>query len=59
MLHSGGQNQQWPTNGQFGCITPAVSGVPNALERGTKLAVAKQVGKLAKYTLSSQGSPML
>ena len=30
----------WPTNGQIGYITPAVSGgVPNASERGIKLVV--------------------
>ena len=28
------QNQQWPTRGQIGCITPAVWRVPGASERG-------------------------
>ena len=37
-LQSGGQNRQWPTNGQIGYITLAVWGVPNAAERGTKSA---------------------
>ena len=40
MLKSGGQKQQWPTNGWIGYITPAVLGVPNASEWETKSAVA-------------------
>ena len=28
-----GQNQKWPTRGHSGYLTPAVSGVPNALHR--------------------------
>ena len=36
----GGQIQKWRTSGQIGYITPAVLGVPNASERGTKSAVA-------------------
>ena len=39
-LHSGGQNQKWPTSGQIGYLTPAVSGIPAAAERGAKLEVA-------------------
>ena len=35
-----GETQQWPTNGQIGYITLAVSGVTNASERGIQLAVA-------------------
>ena len=31
-LHSGGQNQKWPTSGQGGYVTPAVSGIPTAAE---------------------------
>ena len=34
-LQSRGLNQKWPTNGQGGYITPAVSGSPSASERGT------------------------
>ena len=34
-LQSGGQNQKWPTSGQIGYLTPAVSGIPVALERGS------------------------
>ena len=39
-LQSGGQNQKWPTCGQGGYVTPAVSGIPSTLERGTKSEVA-------------------
>ena len=39
-LQSGGQNQKWPTNGQIGYLTPAVSGSPTAAERGAKSEVA-------------------
>ena len=39
-LHSGGQNQKWPTTGQIGYLTPAVSGIPTASERGAKSEVA-------------------
>ena len=39
-LQSGGQNQKWPTSGQSGYLTPAVSGSPTALERGAKSEVA-------------------
>ena len=39
-LQSGGQNQTWPTCGQSGYVTPAVSGIPTASERGAKLEVA-------------------
>ena len=35
-----GMFQNWPVNGQIGYITPAVWGVPNASERGTKSEVA-------------------
>ena len=39
MLHSGGQNQQWPTSGPGGSITLAVWGVSNTSKRGTKAEV--------------------
>ena len=39
-LQSGGQNQKWPTSGQTGYLTPAVSGSPTAAERGAKSEVA-------------------
>ena len=40
LLQSGGQNQKWPTCGQSGYVTPAVSGIPTAAERGAKSEVA-------------------
>ena len=39
-LHSGGQNQKWPTCGQGGYVTPAASGIPYATWRGAKSEVA-------------------
>ena len=39
-LQSGGQNQKWPTCGHSGYVTPAVSGIPTAAERGAKSEVA-------------------
>ena len=39
-LQSGGQNQKWPTCRQSGYVTPAVSGIPTASERGAKSEVA-------------------
>ena len=41
-LHSGGQNQKWPTSGQNGYLTPTVSGSPTAAEWGTKSEVARK-----------------
>ena len=40
MLQTGAQNQEWPTSGPGGYITPAAQGVPNASERGAELGVA-------------------
>ena len=39
-LHGGGQNQKWPTCGQSGYVTRAVSGIPTTSERGAKSEVA-------------------
>ena len=39
-FRAGGQNQNWPINGQGGYITPAASGIPSASERGAKSEVA-------------------
>ena len=39
-LQSGEQNEKWPTSGQIGYLTPAVSGSPTASERGAKSEVA-------------------
>ena len=44
-LQSGGQNQKWPTSGQNGYLTPAVSGIPTALERGAKSEKAHRWAK--------------
>ena len=44
-LQSGGQNQKWPTCGQIGYLTPAVSGSPTASERGARSEVAQKWGK--------------
>ena len=44
-LQSGGQNQKWPTSGQNGYLTPAVSGIPTASERGAKSEVARKWAK--------------
>ena len=45
LLQSGGQNQKWPTSGQSGDLTPAVSGIPTASERGAKSEVAHKWAK--------------
>ena len=39
MLQSGGQKHKGPTNGPRGCITRAISGVPDTSEQGTKSIV--------------------
>ena len=44
-LQSGGQNQKWPTSGQSGYLTPAVSGIPTASKRGAKSEVAHKWAK--------------
>ena len=44
-FHSGGQNQKWPTSGHIGYLTPAVSGIPTASERGAKSEVAHKWAK--------------
>ena len=48
-LQSGGQNQKWPTRGQNGYVTPAVSGIPTALERGAKSDVAHKWAKWLRH----------
>ena len=44
-LYSGGQNQNWPTSGQSGYLTPAVSGIPTASERRAESEVAHKWAK--------------
>ena len=56
---SGGQNQKWPTSGQCGYLTPAVSGIPTAAERGDKIRSGPQVGNVATSPLPQWGSPPL
>ena len=59
-LQSGGQNQKWPTYGQSGYVTPAVSGIPTASERGGEgITSGPLVGKVASSPLLSRGSPLL
>ena len=48
-LQSGGQNQKWPTYGQNDYITPAVSGIPTASERGAKSEVARLWAKWLRH----------
>ena len=48
-LHSGGQNQKWPTYGQKGYVTPAVSGIPTASERGAKSEMAHKWAKWLRH----------
>ena len=40
-LQSGTENQQWPTSGHSGYVTPCVSAIPTASERGLKSEVAR------------------
>ena len=56
-LRAGGQNQKWPTCGRNGYLTPAVSGIPTALERGDKIRSGPLVGEMATSPLPSRGSP--
>ena len=48
-LQSGGQNQKWPTCGQSGYVTPAVSGIPTASDRGAKSEVAHLWAKWLRH----------
>ena len=57
-LQSGGQNEKWPTCGQSGYGTPAVSGIPTAAERG-EIRSGPLAGKVAMSPLPSRGSPPL
>ena len=58
-LDAGRQNEKWPTSGQNGYATPAVSGIPTASERGNKIRSGAQVGKMATPPLPSRGSQPL
>ena len=48
-LQSGGQNQKWPTCGQSGYVTPAVSGIPTASERRAKSEMAHLWAKWLRH----------
>ena len=48
-LQSGGGNHKWPTYGQSGYVTPAVSGILTAAERGAKLQVAHLWAKWLRH----------
>ena len=48
-LRSGGQNQKWPISGQSGYVTPTVSGIPIAAERGRKSEVAHKWAKWLRH----------
>ena len=54
---SGGQNQKWPTSGQIGYLTPAVSGSPTASEPGAKSEVAHKWANWLTSPLPYQGAP--
>ena len=58
-LQSGGQNQNWPTSGQSGYLTPAVLGIPTAAERGAKSEVAHKWANWLPHPLPYRGSPPL
>ena len=58
-LRSGGQNQKWPTSGQIGYLTPAVSGIPTASKRGDKIRSGPHVGEMATTPLPYRGAPPL
>ena len=48
-LHSKWENQKWPTCGQTGCVTPAVSGIPTASQRVGKSEVAHLWAKWLRH----------
>ena len=58
-FRAGGGDQNWPTGGQSGYVTPAVSGIPTATEQGGKIRSGPLVGKVATSPLPSRGSPPL
>ena len=48
-LQSRGGNQKWPISGHSGYVTPAVSGIPTASERGAKSEVAHNWAKWLRH----------
>ena len=49
-FRAGAGNQKWPTSGQSGYITPAVSGIPTAIRWGGKIRSGPPVGNVATST---------
>ena len=56
-FRAGGQNQNWPTCGQSGYVTPAVSGIPTAAERGAKSEVVPKRGRNCCVTSAFSAIP--
>ena len=56
LLQSGGQNQKWHTSGQGDYLTPAVSGIPTASERGAKTEVEPKRGPGGRHGPRSAGA---
>ena len=48
-FRAGGGNQKWPTCGQSGYVTPAVSGIATASERGARSEVAHKWAKWLRH----------
>ena len=48
-LQSGGENQKWPTSGQSGHVTPAVSGIPSDAQRGARSEVAHKWARWLRH----------
>ena len=49
LLQSRGGSEEWPTSGQSGYVTLAVSGIPTASERGAKSEVAHLWAKWLRH----------
>ena len=56
-LQSGRQNQKWPTCGEIGYVTPAVSGIPTAEERGGGNQKRPTCGQSGYVTPATSGIP--
>ena len=59
LLRSGGIKSEVAQKWAIGYLTPAVSGIPSASERGDKIRSGPQVGKVATSPLPYPGSPRL
>ena len=58
-LQSGGIKSEVAHKWASGYLTPAVSGIPTAAERGDKIRSGPQVGNVATSPLPYRGSPPL